>query len=75
MSVDALPACAAWRFQEVVDGFEVLFTGDGVLRGHTCAVEDGQAYAVRYEIAVDAQLEYDGSGVILDYPGIARRVA
>ena len=49
----ALPAFAAWRFVDAVDGFEVLYTQPGRLRGHTSAVENGEAYAVRYEIAVD----------------------
>jgi hypothetical protein len=48
-----LPAFAAWRFVDVVDGFEVVYARSGRLRGHTSAVEDGQAYAVRYEIALD----------------------
>ena len=52
MFVD-LPAFAAWRFVDLVDGFEVVYPEPGRLRGHTSAVEDGQAYAVRYEIAVD----------------------
>jgi hypothetical protein len=50
---DPLPAFAAWRFIDAVDGFEVLFAQPGRLRGHTSAVENGQAYAVRYDIAVD----------------------
>jgi len=48
-----LPAFAAWRFVDAVDGFEVVYAQPGCLRGHTSAVEDGQAYAVRYEIAFD----------------------
>ena len=48
-----LPAFAAWRFVDVVDGFEVVYTQPGRLRGHTSAVEDGQGYAVRYEITLD----------------------
>ncbi len=48
-----LPAFAAWRFVDAVDGFEVVYAQPGGLRGHTSAVEDGQAYAVRYEIAFD----------------------
>ena len=49
----ALPAFAAWRFVEAVDGFEVLYARPGLLRGHTSAVEGGRAYAVRYEIVLD----------------------
>jgi uncharacterized protein len=48
-----LPPYAAWRFVEAVDGFEVMFAEPGRLRGHTSAVEDGQAYAVSYEITLD----------------------
>ena len=49
----ALPPFAAWRFVGAVDGFEVLYARPRLLRGHTSAVEDGQAYAVRYEIELD----------------------
>ena len=49
----SLPAFAAWRFVGAVDGFEVVYAGRNRLRGHTSAVEDGQAYAVRYEIEFD----------------------
>ena len=52
MSAD-LPAFAAWRFVGVVDGLEVVYPKPSRLRGHTCAVEDGQAYAIRYEIVLD----------------------
>ena len=48
-----LPDFAAWRFVDAVDGFEVVYLKPGLLRGHTSAVEDGQAYAVRYEIVLD----------------------
>ena len=48
-----LPAFAAWRFVDAVDGFEVVYAQRGRLRGHTSAVENGQAYAVRYDIALD----------------------
>ena len=48
-----LPAYAAWRFVDAVDGFEVVYAEPGRLRGHTSAVEDGQAYAVSYEINLD----------------------
>jgi uncharacterized protein len=49
----ALPVFAAWRFVDAVDGFEVVYAQPNLLRGHTSAVEDGRAYAVRYEIALD----------------------
>jgi hypothetical protein len=48
-----LPAFAAWRFVGAVDGFEVVYPRAGRLRGYTSAVEDGQAYAVRYDILLD----------------------
>ena len=48
-----LPPYAAWRFVDAVDGFEVMYAEPGRLRGHTSAVEDGQAYAVSYEITLD----------------------
>lgn len=48
-----LPAFAAWRFVDAVEGFEVMYAQPRRLRGHTSAVEEGQAYAVRYEIVLD----------------------
>ena len=45
-----LPAFAAWRFVDAVDGFEVVYASDGELRGHTSAVETGMPYAVDYRI-------------------------
>lgn len=50
---EPLPPFAAWRFVDAVDGFEVVYPGPRRLRGHTSAVEDGQAYAVAYEITLD----------------------
>ena len=49
----SFPELAAWRFVDAVDGFEVCFPASGRLRGHTSAVEDGLAYAVRYDIRHD----------------------
>ena len=49
----ALPAFAAWRFVDAVDGFEVVYPGPRRLRGSTSAVEDGRPYVVRYDIALD----------------------
>ena len=54
-SLAPMPAFAAWRFVDAVDGFEVVYPGRRGLRGCTSAVEDGQAYAVRYEITLDEQ--------------------
>jgi uncharacterized protein len=53
-----LPATAAWRHLEARDGFEVLFVRrepDGYrLDGHSAAVEEGQAWGVRYTLTIDA---------------------
>ncbi len=51
--LEDLPPFAAWRFVEAVDGFEVAYFEPGRLRGHTSAVENGDAYAVTYEITLD----------------------
>lgn len=48
-----LPPFAAWRFVGAVDGFEVMYAEPHRLRGHTSAVENGEAYAVAYEITLD----------------------
>jgi uncharacterized protein len=52
------PEVAAWQHRDARDGFEVVFLhagDDGYrLEGHTAAVEDGQAWAVRYLITLDA---------------------
>jgi hypothetical protein len=54
---DQLPPTAAWRHVDARDGFEVVFlrAGDDAyqLDGCTTAVEDGQAWVVRYEIVLD----------------------
>jgi uncharacterized protein len=51
------PRSAAWQHRDARNGFEVVFLHadeDGYrLEGHTAAVEDGQAWAVRYSITVD----------------------
>src|SRR3954451_2158949 len=53
-----LPTFAAWRHRDARSGFEVVFfetSSDGhQIHGHTTAVEDGNAWAVRYSIAVDS---------------------
>jgi uncharacterized protein len=52
-----LPASAAWRHLDARVGFEVLFLRrepDGYrFEGHATAVEDGEAWAVRYAVTVD----------------------
>jgi hypothetical protein len=54
----ALPPSAACRHLGARDGFEVLFVrtepGGYSLAGHSTAVEDGEAWAVRYDITVDS---------------------
>ena len=60
MSPEAgLPRFAAWRHRGAREGFEVVFfdVGDGGVRaeGHTSAVEDGEPFAVRYAIELDAR--------------------
>lgn len=58
MPLADLPELAAWRHVEARVGFEVAFfaRADGVWRcvGTTTAVEDGKAWAVRYEIQLNA---------------------
>ena len=54
-ALEPMPAFAAWRFVDAVDGFEVVYPGHRQLRGCTSAVEDGRPYAVRYEITLDEQ--------------------
>jgi uncharacterized protein len=57
MTGQELPPDAAWVHREARQGFEVVFfdrQGAGYrFGGHTTAVEDGQAWAVGYEIVVD----------------------
>jgi hypothetical protein len=52
-----LPAAAAWRHLDARVGFEVLFLrseAEGYrFDGHSTAVEDGQAWAVRYSLTLD----------------------
>ena len=58
MSFKELPPFAAWRHRDAREGFEVVFLQPGPeahrLEGHTAAVEDGQAWSVKYTIVVDA---------------------
>ncbi len=51
--MEQLPRFAAWRFVDSVEGFEVVYSAPGELRGHTSAVEDGKPYAVHYGIRFD----------------------
>jgi uncharacterized protein len=57
MAFAAPPEFAAWRHRDARDGFEVVFLraagGGHHLDGHTAAVEDGEAWAVRYRITLD----------------------
>jgi uncharacterized protein len=54
-----LPRFAAWRHRDAREGFEVVFfetLQEGVrVEGHTSAVEDGEPFAVRYAIELDAR--------------------
>lgn len=58
MPFETLPPFAAWRHRDARAGFEVVFLRPGpeghLLEGHTAAVEDGQPWAVRYSIVIDA---------------------
>lgn len=53
-----LPAWGAWRHLDVREGFEVVFLERGPdgyrLDGHSTGVEDGEAWAVRYALELDA---------------------
>ena len=47
------PEFAAWRHVGSRDGFEVVFVGERHFAGHVAGVEEGEPYAVRYEIWLD----------------------
>ena len=53
-----LPGTAAWRHLDARVGFEVVFLQrekDGYqLDGHSAAMDDGQAWGIRYTLGVDA---------------------
>jgi uncharacterized protein len=53
-----LPATAAWRHRDARVGFEVLFLkheNDRYhLAGHATAVEDGEAWGIRYALTLDS---------------------
>jgi hypothetical protein len=68
MAFAAPPGFAAWRHRDARDGFEVVFLraadGGGYhLDGHTAAVEDGEAWAVRYRITLDGAWRTRGARV------------
>jgi uncharacterized protein len=54
----ALPPTAAWRHVDARVGFEVVFLRREAdcyhLDGHSTAVEDGEAWAVRYSLIIDS---------------------
>jgi len=54
MRLDPLPASAAWQHTGTRSGFEVLFTSEWTLEGHTTAVEQGEIWSVSYRIELDA---------------------
>jgi hypothetical protein len=82
------PAIAAWRHRGAREGFEVAVLqadagGGARLDGQVAAVEEGEAWAVRYEVAVDerwrtrearvASLAEDGAAeVVLEADGAGR---
>jgi uncharacterized protein len=53
-----LPPLAAWRHLVAREGFEVVFLrreGDGYrLDGHSTALDEGEAFGVRYAVTLDA---------------------
>jgi uncharacterized protein len=53
------PPSAAWRHRDAREGFEVCFfdrdAGGFAVRGSTAAVEAGAAWAIEYEIRLDAE--------------------
>jgi hypothetical protein len=67
-SFDDLPPQAAWRHVDALEGFEVVFAARGRLRGHTSAVEDGRAWAVRYDIRLDERWRTRSAHVAGDTP-------
>src|SRR5687767_6957826 len=58
MSFHEPPEYAAWQHRDARDGFEVVFLHsdeDGYrLEGDTAAVEDGEAWAVQYDIILNS---------------------
>jgi uncharacterized protein len=67
MSFSVPPAFAAWQHRDARAGFEVVFLhpeGSGFrVDGATTAVEDGDAWVVRYSIAFDAAWTARGARV------------
>jgi hypothetical protein len=63
-----LPPTAAWRHLDAREGFEVLFLrreADGYrFKGHSTAVEDGEAWSVRYDLTVDADWKTRSAHVV-----------
>jgi uncharacterized protein len=76
MEFRAPPASAAWRHGGARCGFEVVFIDTTTmgyrLRGHTSAVEDGQAWHVGYDIDLDPQWVTRGATVLGDSESGAR---
>lgn len=67
MTFVPLPRTAAWHHHESRTGFEVVVFTAGPsrldLRGSTAAVEDGEAWAVHYDIALDRAWRTTGATV------------
>jgi hypothetical protein len=63
-----LPATAAWRHLDARAGFEVVFPSreaDGYMfDGHSTAIEDGEAWGVRYTLTLDANWETRSAHVV-----------
>lgn len=78
MTFDALPESAAWRHTGLRDGFEVAFFRGGDdgyhFEGHTTAVEQGAAWAVRYVIELDREWLTLAADVTSWVPAGERRV-
>jgi uncharacterized protein len=78
MTSDALgSSVAAWEHHGARQGFEVVFLGSdgsGSLSGCTVAVEAGEAFAVEYEIVLDAR-SYTRSARVVCRSSTGRSVA
>jgi hypothetical protein len=55
---------AAWQHRGARAGFEVVFLRPSHAEGDTTAVEDGEAWAVHYDITLDASWRTHGARII-----------
>ena len=78
MPFRAPPASAAWRHRDARAGFEVVFLhtdGDDLrVEGATAAVEDGEAWAVQYSIALGSGWTTRSARVVSRSAGGAREL-